>query len=255
VGPFPLALDPRTGSGDLLRGLELLKVPVVTEILDFGDARIIGRGPGERPVLVGVEIKKLSDLLQCIKDERFTGHQLPGLRAAYEVPVLLVESGMTAAGSRQLLAWNGRNLAEVPSRWTFEAVEHFLFSMTYRAGLIVDHTLDRRGTAAWLAAQWSWWTDKAYDEHRSHLGLHAQVRIPADADTLDLALMGRRERRRMLVARALADGVGYEKARALAEGFRSVRAMVNADARELETVEGIGRKLAARIVDEAAGED
>jgi ERCC4-type nuclease len=57
--------------------------------MDFGDVAFIGDGP-QGPMTVGMEVKKMGDLINCIESNRFTGHQLPGLKASYDVAYLVV---------------------------------------------------------------------------------------------------------------------------------------------------------------------
>lgn len=240
------------GSGDLVAPLVQLGVPARAEPLAFGDVQVTGRGPGDRPVLIGVEIKAIGDLLRCMTDLRFAGHQLLGLLPAYEVPFLLIEGVMTSSPTRELLILkNGHwEVAPFGSRpWRYEDVESWLVSMR-RTGLQVVYTADRRGTAAWLSALWSNWS-KPWEEHKSHLGIYMK---PLDAEAAEnpLAVVVEPVTWKMKVAAALGGstdgGMGIKRARAAISFFRSVRRMVNASEADWRKVDGIGKRMAAGIV-------
>lgn len=243
-----MIIDPRTGSEDLARPLAALGVPVQLMQLEFGDAAWLGLGPGKRQVPVGVEVKKLGDLLQCIRDDRYVGHQLKGLKETYEVRHLLVEGLVTAGEERELLTFK-KGVWRRPyegSTWMYEAFRNWTLTQQYRSGIHVDFTPDRRGTVAWLAGCFHWWTEKTYEEHRSHEGLYFKPMVPGDnSDIMDP--ITDQTMRRMLVAQGIMRGVGYEKAKAAAERFRSVEQMYWADEVEWRNVPGFGKKLAAQM--------
>ena len=75
------------------RDKPLLRHGITVEVVElpFGDAMWQGSGPGDEPVLVGVERKHLEDLINCMKDRRLSGHQLPGLNESYDFVYLFVE--------------------------------------------------------------------------------------------------------------------------------------------------------------------
>jgi ERCC4-type nuclease len=267
-----LRLDPRVGSGDLDAPLRQLGVEASVQPLPFGDVELIGRGPGERPVLIGVEIKALGDLLRCISDKRYVGHQLPGLLARFNLVYLLIEGVMTAAETRELLrlkrpgfmgsalpaegrdagTWMAAPFGTRP--WRYEDVVSWLMTQENKsrerddqAELRLAFTADRRGTAAWLAALHHWWTSKAYEEHRAHRGMHLK---PLAADPLSAWDPEKQaELDRAYTATTLCTGIGEEKALAAARHFKSKRAMLNAPASEWEKVPGFGPKLARRVVE------
>jgi len=63
---------------------------VELDSLDYADAIMPFNGPRDQTFLLGVEIKKLDDVLQCIQTGRFAGRQLIGLQKM-DVAVLLIE--------------------------------------------------------------------------------------------------------------------------------------------------------------------
>lgn len=72
----------------------LTMVPNAPEVqltkLDFGDIMFSGNS-SDGLISVGIEYKTVNDVLNCVKDGRFAGFQLPGMMANYEVCYLLME--------------------------------------------------------------------------------------------------------------------------------------------------------------------
>jgi ERCC4-type nuclease len=247
-------VDPRIGSGDLVEPLQKYGVPAKLEHLEFADVEIIGRGPEERPVPIGVEIKAVGDLLRCITDERFVGHQLPGLLQRYEIVYLLIEGALHTFNKDLVYLKHGR-WANPPwgrKAWSYEGVWHWLMSQencTRKEGLgelRLIQTADRLGTAAWISALYAWWNSKSFEEHRGHLGLHKKSlqRIGSEDDPVGAFVATRK----MKVCAQITNGIGFEKAYAVSKHFPSIKRMINAPVEEWEKIEGIGPVLAARLV-------
>ena len=236
-------VDPRAGSGDLEPALRSLGVPVEVSTLDFGDVQIVGRGPEDRPVLVGVEIKKLGDFLQSFNDDRFLGHQLPGLRKSYEVAYLLLEGIWTSDEDGHLLTFKAGHISDPPwgGPWPYMALVERLQTLENRVGLRLAYTGNRRGTAAWLAATHRWWS-KAWNKHESHLVVRSKE-LENENPLIEWVATTK-----MRVVAALAKGIGVHRAEAASRHFLSVKAMMLAGAKEWQKVEGIGKKLAAELV-------
>ena len=243
-----LTVDPRIGSGELLPDLQALGLTAELAHLDFGDIQCIGRGPEERPVLIGVERKTIGDLLRCISDKRFVGHQLPGLLASYEIIYLLVEGVITAGRKKELLILKdrGRWDFEAPSwgerTWKYASVMGWLMTLENRAGVRVIWSPDRRSTALWLAELETWW-QQPWESHRSHLGMHHKTLVGSDNPLEDFEVT-----RKMKVAAAMMNGIGFEKAKAASDHFPSVESMLLAKEKDWLAVPGWGKKLARDFV-------
>jgi ERCC4-type nuclease len=237
-------VDPREGSKNLFPVLQELGVSSRLERLEYGDVQVEGRGPEERPVLVGVEVKAPSDLLNSIRSGRFAGHQLPGLVSSYEQTYLVVE-GLPYRRDSGEAAWVGRR---VRGHWRYDDLVGHLLTYENKTGVRPMFTKNRRATAEWIAALWKWWNGKAWEKHRSHL---AKYNPDPPHEAWQVYRLNPALETRIKVARDLADGVGWEKAKKAAEHFRSVREMVNAEAEEWMKIKGFGKALAQRMVAEA----
>lgn len=234
-------VDRREGSADLLPMLQDMRIPSKLDTLEFGDVQLIGRGPEERPVLVGVEVKAPGDLLSSLHSGRLAGHQLPGLMVSYEVVYLVVEDlpWRRRDGRIQFGVKKPRNGAK------YDQVMGELHTFENKLGVRLAFTKGRVGTAHWLGTLYHWWTSKAFDKHKSHLKQH---RVEVDLDPTSIWKVDSEAfETRMKVAMALADGVGVERAKAAAAHFESPRAMLLAQPDEWEKVPGFGKKLAKRM--------
>lgn len=215
-------------------------------MLAYGDVQMVGNGPEDRPVLIGVEIKQIGEVLA--DRERFVGGQLAGLVNGHEEAFLLIEGVMTADATRELVISTvdrrtGQLRPWAPATfgsrtWRYEDVMSWTHSIR-RAGVQIAQTADRRGTVAWIASLYSNWS-KPWSSHKS---LRGRLHKPMENALAELDATPP-----MRVAGALARGIGWEKAEAAAKHFRSIRRMVNASLADWQEVVGIGKKLAAEAV-------
>lgn len=239
----PLQLDDRTGSGDLFPLLRSLGVPCILTRLNYGDAAFIGNGPDGCPMPIGVEIKTISDILKCIGDGRFAGHQLPGLVSEYDYYWLVTEGVYRAdpdTGILQHYSRGGWKESTIGSRrYMYRELEQWLLTMSIRGGVRVHRTSSRNETASFLRHLYSWWTAKDWSDHRSHLVAHSSF-------TPDTALLVRPSLSRM-VAKEL-PGIGWERAEAVAKAFPTVVEMAVAEVDDWEHIPGIGKKTAEKVV-------
>lgn len=237
--PSPVYLDRRTGSAELYTPLQARSVPVQLTTLDYGDAAFVGRGPGG-DVMVGIERKRIRDLLGSLTSGRLSGHQLPGLNQQYAYRWLLVE------GPYRESARGG--LIEVPGapgkpwetiRFRYAALESYLLTLSLRGGVRLARTYSIEESCGWLDALWRWWTAKAFADHRSHLALHDA------AGAGDHALF----HRPTLVQRVAAQLPGIdERAVIVAQRFSTVLELACAGESEWTAIPGIGKTTARRIV-------
>lgn len=256
---YPIYIDDRAGSADLAPLLRARGLPVVLTRMDYGDVAWQGVGSGGEPVSVGVEVKGLHDVLKCICDGRFAGHQLPGLVQAYDQAWLLVEGLWRANSTTGILEYRQRRgswcEATVGTRrflWTDLAT--WLCTAETKGGIRSVRVSDWNEGTLWLSALYSWWM-KGWDEHKSHLAFHDGTRhgTPFKRDRAtqmvmslsDKALLTRPTLCRMLAAQL--PGVGWQKSAGLASRFRTAEELVSASPKELMEVDGIGTKLAQGI--------
>lgn len=174
----PIIVDYRVGSKHLLKPLQEQGLTVIEDTLKFGDVAFVGRGKGDEPVTVGIELKKLPDLCQSLKN-RLPADQLPGLVTHYDRAWLLVEGEwrQDAQGRVTVEKWDagaGRMLWKpLPGAPMASELDKRLLTLETVGGLHVRETNTTADTVRWLTSLFRFWTDKALDEHRSHLAVHA----------------------------------------------------------------------------------
>lgn len=219
--------------------------------LPFADAAFVGRGKGDAPWQVGVELKTISDLASCILTGRFAGHQLPGLLAGYDDVWLCVEGRWRARPDGVLeVDQNGRGywytLTHGRQRWMYRDVVNYLHSVAMLSGVRIWRTESRDETARWLAALHNWWTGKAIEQHKA---LQAFAEVPlvrTDARGLSaVALVAPGFEQRVY---AQFPGCGFDKAREMAKAMPTLVDALVATEKDWAQVPGIGKVLAARIV-------
>ena len=245
-------IDSRTGSGDLLPLLDGLGVPCSMVALEYGDIAFVGRGLNESPVMVGVEIKTLSDLIGSLTSGRLVGHQLPGMVLTYQQPWLLVEGTWIAdPKTNQIMTrnWDGQftTYRAGDKTYLYDELDAYLLTLQIRGGVMLARTPKRAETARWIATLHRWWTEKPLAEHRAHLTLYNP-----NAKHRDTALLTKPS----LVRRMASElpGVGWVRSGEVAKHFPSVKALANATVKEWTAIEGIGKLLAKRITKEIGNE-
>lgn len=242
-----ITIDPRAGSAQLAPLLRQRGYPVDLSRTEFGDASFVGVGMGGAPVTVGVEVKGLHDVLQCIKDARFAGHQLPGLLQSYDQVWLLVV-GIFRARHRDGVLEYQMQRGKSEGYWQdashgrrrsflWHDFQMWINTLIHKGGIRVAVVDDYSQAALWLGCLYSWW-QRGWDEHGSHLQVYDGMR-----DLLfDQALLVRPSVTRCFAAQVPC--IGKTKSIAVAEKFKSARAMCNATEEEWMSIPGIGREIA-----------
>lgn len=240
-----IQLDPRAGSGDLKPLLEG-RVSLLFKQMDYADAAFDGFGP-KGPVRVGVEIKKLDDILGSLTDERFTGHQLPGLLADYQVVYLLIEGTWRQGVQGQIqqlklikfIGGEKQQWCDARTRLTWSAFSRWRQTLTWKCGVHFAYTNNRTETAQLLIDLAAWWA-KPWSKHKAHQAFDPQVHL--NPRRLLLVKPG-------MVGRMIKElpGIGFEKHRAVVRHFGTVYNAVTAPQAEWEKIQGIGKLMAERI--------
>jgi len=251
-----LQIDQRIGSGELAKFLAMMKLPIEVTTLGFGDFAFLGRGEGEMPVPVGIERKAIADFVSSVWTGRFAGHQLLGLLQCFQVIYVVLEGlwrvniqtglievwGVIKIGPKK--GQQGWIDLEVGGKTVlYRDLEQHLYTYEMKGGVYIRQTRNKPETCRFIGALYHWWTDKAWDEHKSHLKFRT-----VDADKAILIPMdpGNPKHLVRLMCKEL-KLVGWEKARAIAEVFPSMDAALCATVKEWQAIPGIGPTLAKRI--------
>ena len=235
-----ILVDDRTGGEDLMKFFTYQDAHLVRQ--PYGDVAFLGNGPDNELVPVGIEVKTVSDALNSLTDGRFAGHQLPGLIENYECIYLVIEGvvKMDKWGVMCVPRRGGLKPIEKAGRpFMWKDFQRWLITMELQGGVKVRLTNSRRETGYFILALYTWWHNKEWDEHKSLLVFDKSHRPPLLMD-------------HPLVVRVAKEfwKVGWKKAEAVGKHFPTVLEMCLADADEWEGIEGIGKKIANKVVEE-----
>jgi ERCC4-type nuclease len=233
--PPMVRVDSRAGSKELIKPLQRAHIPVEETILSAGDVEILGCGPEGRVIPVGVEYKTIEDAATCVRSGRFA-EQLRDMHGTYEVYWLLVEGRYRQ--HRHLEVWNGRRWFELPGKLSEAEFNGWLLTMCQRGGALLWHTEDIDQTVRWIKSQINWWIGKDYEEHRAIRQIYTpplETENPFESPTL-----AHRTAR-------VWPGLGDLKAERAAKHFHTVEKMVNAEPKEWQEVEGVGKGISEAL--------
>lgn len=225
-----ILIDDRVGSRELEQPLKQFGVSVRVRRLEFGDVSFPGCGPGG-PARIGIERKTVSDLLSCIADKRFSGHQLPGLLRFYDRVYVIVEGPYKPDPKSGLLLCRERGEWRVArTRLLYAHFDHFLASLVHRAAVTVLRSGGFAETAWLVWSRYEWW-QKPWDAHRSIYAVEEAVP--------DAAIIEPRTFVRSMAAQI--PYIGWTRSKWCEDHFDSVHQMVNASIREWREVGGVVR--------------
>lgn len=238
-----ILIDDRAGSKELINYPPLNKVGELTR-LDSGDVAISGNGP-EGPVLVGIEVKKLTELLQAMSTGRLQATQVVRMKRDFDV-CWLCFTGVYRAGPKGVLqarlgkswvSYTVGGMRQGTSHIPWGYLEKFLMTLS-AAGVQHKHFYDTKTMALWIGAMAEWW-EKPWDKHESLKKF----------DNSGAALLPGLDTRTDLIARMVAqiDDLGYKRAVEVAQHFPGVEAMLNADEKDWQRVRGVGKTIAKSV--------
>lgn len=232
-----LLVDSRAGSKDLIKPLTNLGIEVDETTLEYGDVAFAGRGENGSSLLIGIEHKKVADLVQSLNSGRLAGHQLLGMLNFYDRSWLIVEGDWEADSIGRATVFSGKGKRR-PLRGAPPAIEleKRLITLETRGGFRVRHCRTRRDSVRFIIALYRFWTDKDLDEHRSHLAIHAP--------DLDRGLFVPVSDFRRIVAQI--PGIGYETSTVVEREFQgSFRRMMLASEERWAEIVVKGKRLGA----------
>lgn len=152
----------------LVAHLERFGLPLAVARLEFGDIAI--RSNDDR--LIGYERKRLTDLINSMKDRRLSGLQLKGMYSLYDRVELIVEAIYGVGDGGSIEVPSGRNgmqpLYHARSGISYRQIDSYLYSLNECGGVYVWRTRTTTETAHLIASRWHWWNDKPYHLHKAH---------------------------------------------------------------------------------------
>ncbi len=227
-------VDDRVGS------LELMDhIPDAIEVrLEYGDCEIEGNGP-EGKIKVGIERKKLGELVTSIKTGRLIGHQIPGMVKHFDIVYLVVEGLWRRGPQNSIEVWKRGRWGEAQTgRLGWVAMHGLLCSLEEMWGVRVRTTADIRETGELIRGLARWW-GKRWERHKGHLTIYTGSRAKVELIDGGVSILRK--------VSSVLPGVGYERSAAVEEVFGSVERMVGATVEEWMEIEGIGKITAKRV--------
>jgi len=237
-------LDSRVGSKHLRRPLTNMGLPAELTTLEFGDIAFEGNG-ASGPVPVGIELKRLDDLIGSLSTKRFQVHQLPGMLKTYQWPILIIEGQYRESAEGLIekgVTFGSRlNWMRHRSLMTYQRLEGTLLTLTFCTGFRILKTLDTQDTARTVARLYRWW-QKDWACHQSHkVGSKGG---PAQEGAILRDPWFNRDQYFVESVAFQVPGLGTKRATAAARHFGSARRMSWASPAEWEKVPGVGKVLA-----------
>lgn len=240
-----IEVDYHTGSIELMPIIQRIGVKCEKGDLQYGDVAFEGNGPLGR-VMIGIERKALHDMLNCIDDARYTGHQRIGMKQMYDVSVLMVEghwkphdgNGLLMEGFSGGTAWGYCRYRS--QRSMYAKLYRYLISVAL-SGVIVTFSRDMFQTA-FNCVEWFHYFQKPWSGHGA-LQEMQKIAIP----TLN--------HKPSLVRKWANDieGVGVKKSEDAERLFKTPIALAQGDEMDWVRVPGIGVQSAQKIVREVWG--
>ena len=241
---YPLLVDSRVGSVDLV---PYLKIPAEVTQLRFADVSFMGNGPENQIWSIGIERKRIRDLIQSMDSGRLSGHQLIGLLDFYQIVYILVEGvyrlrdgEMQVPGPKKGM-WVTVRTFDKQKSLAYREISNFLNTLAVVAGVNVWFTFNEIQSAEWIRSVYYWW-QKPWDAHKSHLRFNTSHTMPKHAQFIKPTLVQR-------MVKELA-GVGWDRALGLEKAFPTLEDLMKAKYADFIKVPGIGAKLAKSIYEE-----
>ena len=170
-----ILIDSRVGSkhlAPLIRNSELTQL----DSADAAFSTVDGR-------LVGVEVKKVNDAVQCLYTGRLADEQIPKMRAQYDVCYLVIEgvyrpeleSGVLQLwrefdSSKPVKCGQWHDVTSGRKRLMYQAFEMWLTSIERMGGVSLRVTPNSAATASLLTSLYNWWQR---DDHASFSVMHS----------------------------------------------------------------------------------
>ena len=235
-----IRVDDRAGSRDL--------IPYLPENcrkltrLDFGDVAFHGNGPDGK-LHIGYELKSIPDLVACIQDGRYAGHQLPGMQRAYDYSYLVVLNRVRSDREGALFYHDARGKWRRPyagQRFplTLTALRKWLWTMEVQGGVRLMPTDGLADAAHWILSHYKSWQED-WEDHKSLKTFDDSKTFTVFSEPTTLRKMAAQFKQ-----------IRWVRSKAVEKHFDSVRDMVLAGASEWEEIDGVGPTIAQAVVAE-----
>jgi ERCC4-type nuclease len=236
-----ILVDSRVGSKHYA---DLLGDKAMLTQLESADIAFQGNG-----VIVGIEVKKVLDAVNCLYSGRLTDHQIPLMKSQYDVVYLIVEglwrpdpeSGIMQYYVGELGKWGSwKDVTSGQKRLLYSAFESWLSTITMQSGTLVKNTPSMQITVHFIMAAYHWW------QKSLHRSFHTM-----DETTPEAVLSRPTMLRRMM---ALLPRIGWSRSAILASKFNNMEEVLNAKPEDF-VMEGIAIGTAIKIWEALHGQE
>ena len=211
--------------------------------LAFGDFSFSGHHK-DGEVMIGIERKRIGDLINSMCSGRLGGHQLIGMLNSYHFSYLVIEGQVRANPQSGLMEVyrHGRwgVYAAGRRRFMMRDIWCFLNTIEIVCGVHCYYCPEETDTVQYIMALHHWW-DKEYEMHKSHLRPNDENRVQLSKQTVVRRVAGQLE------------GIGWDRAKAIGERYEYVSELMEATPEELMEIDGIGKVLANSIIEQLRG--
>lgn len=226
---------------DIINHIKRLGVACEQADLRYADATFEGYaldGSGGR-IQVGIERKSLHDMLQCIDDARYTGHQRIGMRKMFGASILMVEghwrphdpAGYLMEGFSGGSSWGYCQYRS--HRTMYDKLYRYLLSVAL-SGVVVSHSRDVFHTAFNIKECYHYFQKRKHD---SLLAVQKHA-IPTLNDKPSLVRRWAND----------IDSVGLTRSEQAEQLFKTPIALATADEMAWLKIRGVGVPTAQQIV-------
>ena len=213
--------------------------------LEYGDFAFEGNGP-EGTIAIGIERKTLHDMLNCIDDARFAGHQKIGMKQMYQVNVLALEGhwkphdpfGILMEGFNGGVSWGYCRYRS--QRTMYAKLYRYLISVQL-AGVLYSPSRDIPHTALNVCEYYHYF-QKRWTDHDSFKEIH-KIAIPQMNVKPPLVRKWAND----------LEGIGTKLSELAARHFRTPIRLATAEETDWLRLPGIGVKTATDVVKEIWG--
>jgi len=260
-----ILISDAAGSKELVKDISKRPGHPEVELCDmstmpYGDCMIPFLGPPvDTPMMIGVEFKKLGDVLACITSGRYAGHQLVGCAETYDLSMLLIEgqwrmnrqTGVLESLSHVRGKYEWRSVSSGPRKWMYREFNRWMMTMGLVGGVQIWFTRDRDETVQTLIDIHAI-GQKKWDAHDT-LKAHSNVTV----DQLHYRTMPDGSRRMQFETPTMLQriaiqlpGIGVDRAREVAKHFKTAGNLGDnwRDEKLWRGIEGIGKGIAKKIV-------
>ena len=230
-----ILVDYRKGSKELIEPLQERGLPVVNGGELPTDVVFEGKGVGGAPLLVGIEHKKVEDLMKSLRDNRLNAQAFKMREGGIQIRLLFIVGSQRFDKQGRMVKRTGRNsFSTIPGIGHAEILKR-LYTLQFCEGLTWEWFEYATGAHRAIEMLYRSLTDKNLDEHTSHLAPYEPARI--------IPISGQRR------TLCTFPGVAREWSKAAIDKAHTVKAAVNHDARWWAELQAGGRRFGQSAAD------